>query len=148
MDADKLFGKALEYILTTPKTERQVRQWLFKKRKEGEFLDVDSIVGRLKELGYINDAEYARNYTESKQTKYGKRNIQQKLVVKGVARESIDIAVSEITDQSELCRNLAEKYMRNKIADQKTLQKLYRYLLSKGLDYDTISCTVNEFKGG
>jgi len=146
MSDDKLFQKALEYILTASKTERQVRQWLFKKRKEGEFLDVDAIITRLKELGYINDAEYAKNFTETKQTRYGKKSIQQRLMQKGVDRESINIAVSEITDQTELATTLAEKYMRNKNADQKTMQKLYRFLLSKGFDYDTVNYVTNKYK--
>lgn len=146
-DNSKLFQKTLEYVLCTPKTERQVRTWLFKKRKEGEFLDIDGIISRLKELGYINDAEYARSFTETKQTKYGKKCIGQKLVQKGVDRNIVDIAVSAISDQTELVHALAQKYMRNKTADQKTLQKLYRFLLSKGFDHDMVSCTTGQFKG-
>lgn len=159
-DNSKLFQKTLEYVLCTPKTERQVRTWLFKKRKRSgddnckrtdnitlEFLDVDGIISRLKELGYINDAEYARSFTETKQTKYGKKCIGQKLVQKGVDRNIVDTAVSEISDQTELVHALAQKYMRNKTADQKTLQKLYRFLLSKGFDHDMVSCTTGQFKG-
>ena len=138
---DNLIQKAIEYVLRAPKTERQVRTWLFKKRKEGEFLDVDGIINKLKELGYINDAEYAQRFAEVKQTKLGMRNIKCKLAVKGITREHIDTL--ETPDQTNLARSLAEKYMRN---DNKTLQKLYRYLLSKGFDYDTVSRVVGELK--
>ena len=72
------------------------------------------------------------------------RNIKCKLAVKGVAREHIDEL--ETPDQTDLARNLAEKYMRNKVFDQKTLQKLYRFLLSKGFDYGTVSNIVEKFK--
>jgi len=151
MDTDILFQKTLEYILRAPKTERQVRAWLFKKRKEGEFLDVDGIITKLKVLGYINDAEYATRFAEAKQNKLGMRNIKCKLAVKGVAREHIDELATP--DQTDLARSLAEKYMRKYsplerrggseadgvVCDQKTLQKLYRYLLSKGFDCDTVS---------
>lgn len=147
MADDKLFQKALEYVLCTQKTERQVRTWLFKKRQEGEFLPVDEIVARLKELGYINDERYAKNFTETKQIKYGKKSIRQRLVQKGVDRQLVDAAVSEIADQTELARTLAERYMHNKQSDQKTLQKLYRFLLSKGFDYDIVSHVTVVFKG-
>lgn len=159
-DNDKLFQKTLEYVLGTPKTERQVKTWLFKKRKKScddncnrtdnvtrEFLDIDGITSRLKELGYINDAEYARSFTEAKQTKYGKKCIGQKLAQKGVDRNIVDAAVAEIPNQTELVHTLAQKYMRNKTADQKTLQKLYRFLLSKGFDHDMVGHIAGQFKG-
>ena len=141
-----IFQKAIEYVLRAPKTERQVRTWLFKKRKEGEYLDIDAIINKLKDLGYINDAEYAARFAEAKQNKYGMRNIKQKLAIKGIAREHVDTL--ESPDQTELARTLAQKYMRNKELDQKVLQKLYRFLLSKGLSHDTIPPIINELKGG
>jgi regulatory protein len=139
-----LYQKAVEYILRAPKTERQVRDWLFRKRPEGEFLPVDEIITRLKEHGYINDADYAVRFAESKQTKYGMRVIKSKLAVKGVAREHLDEI--ETPDQTDLARTLATKYMRNKTCDPKTMQKLFRFLLSKGFNYDIISRIAGEFK--
>jgi len=140
-----IFQKSLEYVLRAPKTERQVRTWLFGKRKEGEYLDIDAIINRLKERGYINDAEYATRFAEAKQTKYGMRNIKAKLTVKGVAREHLDEL--ETPDQTDLARSLAQKYMRNKTFDQKTIQKLCRFLLSKGFNYDILPPILDEFKG-
>jgi len=142
---EAIFQKTLEYVLRTPKTERQVRTWLFGKRKEGEYLDIDAIINKLKDLGYINDAEYATRYAESKQTKLGMRNIKCKLAVKGIAREHIDTL--ETPDQTDLARTFAEKYMRNKTPDRKTLQKLYRFLLSKGISHDIIPLIIDEHKG-
>jgi len=144
MEDDILFQKCVEYVLRAPKTERQVRDWLFRKRVDGEFLPVDEIIGRLKERGFINDAEYAVRFAEAKQTKYGMRAIKSKLAGKGVASEHLDSL--ETPDQTELARALAQKYMRSKPADRKTMQKLYRFLLSKGFNYDTISIIAGEFK--
>jgi regulatory protein len=142
---EPLFQKSIEYVLRSPKTERQVRTWLFKKRKEGEFLDIDAIITKLKDLGYINDLEYATRFAETKQTKLGHRNIKNKLAIKGIAREHIDTL--ETPDQTDLAKTLAEKYMRGKNRDQKTFQKLYRFLLSKGFDYDTINHVTQKLKG-
>ena len=144
-ETEALFQKSLEYVLRTPKTERQVRTWLFGKRKEGEYLDIDAIINKLKELGYINDLEYATRYADAKANKYGMRNIKSKLTQKGVAREHLDEL--ETPDQTDLARTLAQKYMRSKNHDQKTFQKLYRFLLNKGFNYDIISYLVDEIKG-
>lgn len=142
---DNLFQKTLEYVLRAPKTEQQVKQWLFKKRKEGEFLPIDEIINRLKDLGYINDADYAVRFAEAKSTKYGMKTIKAKLMIKGISREYIDEL--ETPDQTDLAHALAEKYMRNKTPSLKTFEKLYRYLLSKGLNYDIIGAVMTGYKG-
>ena len=116
-----------------------------KQSRPPEYIPVDAIINKLKDLGYINDADYAVRFAEAKSTKYGMRNIKAKLTVKGVAREHIDELATP--DQTDLARSLAQKYMRNKDFDQKTFQKLYRFLLSKGLNYDIINHILDEFKG-
>jgi len=127
-DETKHFNKTLEYVLRSPKTEQQVKQYLYKKQLETQ--TINSIITRLKNLNYINDAEYAERYVQSKSTKYGSRVIKQKLQVKGIKCDQIDAG-----DQTELARSLAEKYMRS---GQKNKQQLYRYLLAKGFDYDIV----------
>jgi len=120
------FNKTLEYILKSPKTELQVKQYLYKKQYD------QSILARLKDLGYINDTQYAENYIQAKSSKYGSRVIKQKLAQKGVKCEV------KINDQSELALTIAQKYMRNKESTRENKAKLHRYLLAKGFDYDIV----------
>jgi len=139
-----LFNKALVYLLKSPKTQRQIRDYLLKKQADGE--EVVAVIGRLEKLGYINDGEYAARFVEAKSHKSGAKVIRQKLIQKGVAREAVDEAVLEIGDQSELAIALTEKYMRNKAWGQKEKAGLGRYLMSKGFDWDTISATINRWR--
>jgi len=133
-DENKYFTKTLEYILKSPKTELQIKQYLYKNQLEPDA--VNRIIAKLKTLNYINDAEYARNFTETKSGKLGSRAIAAKLHGKGIKREILEEFTSEIDPESqlELALSLAGKYMRNKTHDAKNLAKLYRYLLGKGFE--------------
>jgi regulatory protein len=140
--ANDLFNKALVYLLKSPKTSKQIRDYLYKKDASRE--EVTAILARLESLGYLNDADYATRFTEAKSQKSGVRVIRQKLLAKGISRETAEEVTAEIGDQSELAQTLAEKYMRNKTRTQKERASLNRFLLSKGFDYETVARAVRE----
>jgi len=142
-DENRFFTRALEYLLSSPKTKLQIKQYLYKKQVEPQV--INKIIERLEGLGYIDDANFAKNFIEAKQTKIGKRVIGQKLMQRGVARDVISENVADINKESqeEVAYNLAIKYMRNKEFNQKELAKLCRYLFGKGFDYDVVSKTAH-----
>jgi len=131
--------------LATPKTKRQVEQYL--RRKQIDPDEAEDIIKRLVDLNYINDAVYAELFTQSKSTKMGKRVIKSKLFMRGVSSELIEQEVSKIEDQTELCKYTAEKYMRNKTRDIKTLNKLFGHLLNKGFGSEEIQEVMKEYRG-
>lgn len=138
-DENKFFTKTLENLLSSPKTEFQIKQYLY--RKQVELNTVNNIVARLKQLNYINDEDYARNFADAKSAKYGKRVIRQKLAAKGIRCDEV-----EVGDQSDLALALARKYMRNKARDAKEFSKLYRYLVGKGFDFVLVCGIVDKCK--
>lgn len=137
--------KALTHITFTMKTEREIRSFLTKK---GYLQAVcDYVVDRMKELGYLDDAAYAKRYCESVAGKKGSRLVAAELKRKGVDDEAIFGAVSEITDEEEGAKRCLEKYLRGKECDRETLQKAYRRLLAKGYDYETAKAVLQSLKG-
>ena len=134
------FEKTLDYVLATPKTKRQIQQYL--RRKQIDIGESETIINRLMELGYINDASYAELFTTAKSQKIGKGQIKNKLYQRGVSSEIIETQIAKIHDQSDLCNYTAEKYMRNKTLDQKTRNKLYNHLITKGFDRDEITNAI------
>jgi regulatory protein len=147
-EENKFFNKALVYLLKSPKTEFQIKQYLYKKQCPQEVSG--QVIARLKKLNYINDADYARSYAENKSAKNGAKMIRAKLLQRGIGRDEADAVVQELSadTQTELARTLAQKYMRARAADQKAFSNLYRYLLGKGFDYDTARTAVDMFKDG
>ncbi len=86
--------KAFSYVSETLKTKRQVKEYLLRKgfSEKACFYAID----KLKEYGYINDAEYAKRFIESTGKTQGKRLMAFKLMAKGVRKEEIESAYEEV----------------------------------------------------
>jgi len=131
-EENKFFTKALEYLLRSPKTEFQVKQYLYK--KQIETVAVNKIIERLKSLNYLNDELYVEDFVRAKEGKLGRKVIKQKLAQKGIYNAEI-----EVGDQTDACLAVAEKYIRNKELTSENMAKMCRYLFGKGFDYDIIN---------
>ncbi|MBQ8342802.1 MAG: RecX family transcriptional regulator [Clostridia bacterium] len=136
------FDKALTHLSATRKTEKQVRTFLGSKGYLPAV--VDYVVEKLRSYNFLNDGEYAEAYVESVAKRKGGRLIRMELRGKGVSDEEIDAALDGLDKDTELAVATAilQKYMRGKACDQPTLQKAYRYLMSKGYDYETAKAAL------
>lgn len=137
--------KALHFLSATRKTEREIRAYLTKKGYLPAVIEY--VIEKLREYGFINDGEYAEAYTESAAKRKGGRLIRMELKNKGLSDETIDGALSELDSEQELetAKKILEKYMRGKTADKATLQKAYRYLMSKGFDYEVAKAAIDAY---
>ena len=73
----------------------------------------------------------------------GKKYIKQQLYIKGVKSEVVDNL--ELNDDDDSCREVCQKWLKGKTLplEQKDKEKLYRFLLSRGYEYETIKHTIN-----
>ena len=127
--------KALTHITVSMKTEKEIRDFLARK---GFLQNVcDYVVDKMKEYGFLDDALYAKQYTEYAGKKKGARLIALELKRRGVDDETARNAVAEIEDGDQAACRVLEKYMRGKEINRDTLRKAYAHLVSKGFDYDT-----------
>lgn len=139
------FERAVNYLSRCMKTCKQLREYLTDKGYTQEV--VSNVVDRLKELKYLDDETYARLYVEQNSVNKGERRLKQELQQKGVPQRIIDkycVVQAEVSEDN--AERLAEKYMRNKPRDLKTLQKLQRYLLSRGYGFDTVNQILREYR--
>ena len=134
-------------------TEKEIRDKLIKKGFE-----IDSInysLEKAKEYGYINDSYYAKCFIEQRgiPNKWGQQVIYQKLFQKGIDKNIIKESLNEFfdeEDEKENCYLLACKKM-NSIKDfdfdnRNFIDKMYRFLISKGYSYETINSTIEKLK--
>ena len=128
--------KAMTYLTASQKTEKQVRDYLYRKGYLPAV--VKYVLEKLREYRFVDDKDYAETYVENSSSKKGKRLIQVDLYKKGIAKEQIEDAMESIDDESQLsCASaIAEKYMRSKEPTRENFAKAFRYLMSKGFDYD------------
>ena len=138
------FDRALTFISSSVKTEKQIKD----KLKKLGYLEeiVDSAVEKLKGYGYVDDGDYAKRFASTYKGVKGKKLIKLELMKKGVSDVDAENAVSEIESQQETVDYLAEKYLKNKEKDKKNILKCYKYLLSKGFDYDEAKRAVEKYE--
>ncbi len=134
-------NKAISYIARYQKTEKEIKEYLFKKGF-GDEISQD-VIKKLKEYNFIDDDLYAQNYIKYKTKSVGKRKLAYELRKKGIKENLIDNNIDIYSQDSDSVLLVAEKYLRKKPRDIKTKQKAYRYLLSRGFMSEDIIRALN-----
>lgn len=134
-------------------TERELRDKL--RKKDFEIESINDALEKAKEYGYVNDSFFAKCFIEQRgiPNKWGEKVIYQKLLQKGIDKDIINKNLKEFfsdEDEKENCYSLASKKIKTisgfSFDDRKTLDKLYRFLLSKGYSYELINTIIEKLK--
>ncbi|MBR2376702.1 MAG: RecX family transcriptional regulator [Clostridia bacterium] len=133
-EAQACFDSALNFISKSVKTEKEIKDKLIKKGYLEEI--VLETLEKLKSYNFVNDKDYINRYVSTYKNNKSKKLIKFELQKKGVSKLDVDECLSEIESEFETALKIAEKYVKNKEKDEKTFQKCYKYLLSKGFSYD------------
>ncbi|MBR2385273.1 MAG: RecX family transcriptional regulator [Clostridia bacterium] len=140
----RALDKALSFVTKSKKTQKQVKEHLFSKGYTEQ--TVESVIEKMKDYRFLDDGDYAESYAKSYSKTKGKKLIEMELKKRGISEEDMSLAIENIGDQTESAVLIAEKYLKNKQKDKANLLKCYKYLLSKGFDYE-VSKTVIERLG-
>ena len=136
--------KAVTLLGKNLKTKSQMKKYLTEKGYSEQI--VKYVLEKLSEYNYINDENYAKLYVRSVKNKYGKIKITNDLKLKGVSEKNIELALEDFESEEEVVLNLANKYLKGKQPTYENLNKLYRFLLSKGFEFDEVSRVVKSLK--
>jgi regulatory protein len=124
-------------------SERQIRQRLA--RKEYEAVDIDQAIERLKSNGSLNDARVAAAIARTQTSVKGRgrirvrQQIQQAGIGGELAKQAVDDVFGDIDDQALLEAALGKRLKDGQtIADERTFQRLYRYLVTQGFESDRV----------
>jgi regulatory protein len=133
----KLRMRSLEWLMNRPHSEREFRDYLYRKKTEPEH--IDSLVGEFTQKGYLDNAKFTVWFTEL-QARRGKsdRAIRAELFKKGIGREAADEAVPENAgEELERLKSTIEK--KRKLSRYKNdPQKLMQYLVGKGFSWQLV----------
>lgn len=142
-EKEKALDKALTHLSATLKTEKQMRDFLMGKGYTEPV--VEYVIEKLSLFGYVNDESYCRAYVNSVSGK-GKRYLEQELRRRGIASSIIDRVLDEVEEDEDELFEVLKKYLRGKEFTQANLSKAFRYLMSKGYEYDLIKSAVERLK--
>jgi regulatory protein len=131
-------------------SEKELERKLSAKKYDKEI--IHSVIKELKDNHYLDDEQFAREFTEEKINKkaFGPNKVKAELKARGVSQEIInsvlEVKSSEVDFENAVM--LAEKklssLMSRNLDKKKINQRLYAYLLAKGFGYDLIKQVVEK----
>ena len=109
--------RALHLLERMDRTEHQLREKLMASDYPEDV--VEEAIAYVKSFHYIDDKRYAENFTRYKKENLSRQQIKQKLMLKGVDRDTIALAIEEEydADEKEHIRRLLEKRRADILAD-------------------------------
>lgn len=131
---------ALTYLSARARTVREVERHL-DEQNYGEF-EVQQVVDRLIELGYLNDEEYARSFINSRLASkpVSRRKLYEQLAARELPTDLIKEALRDIPDDQEYenALTIARKYAAQLagLPPNEFMMRLNRRIVSRGFSYE------------
>jgi regulatory protein len=124
-------------------SEAQIRQRLTRRQHEPD--DIDSAIARLKAERSLDDARVAGAIARSETNlkKRGKPRVRRAIEAAGIApaiaRRAVDEVFETIDGEALLAAALDRRLRgRDRLADDREFQRLYRYLIAQGFEADRV----------
>ncbi len=145
LDGDRLMGYALRSLGSRAHSTGELREKL--KRRADKAGDVDEVLKKLKESGYLNDQRFAESYASARLESGGLgrsrvlRDLRQRRVAPGMAETVVNRTYRD-TDEVALIEQFLERKYRNRVlneflADDKNLAQVFRRLRYAGFSAGT-----------
>jgi len=141
----RTFDRAIKLIAAKSRSVAELRERLLENRRANK-TDVDAVIERLKEYGYLDDERFAFSYASLKvrQRPIGRRRLERDLKFKKVestvADEALELVYAE-TSEAELIDRAIEKRIRLKGRPTNRLaaKSLFDHLLRQGFPFELVS---------
>lgn len=146
----KLLNNSLRFLSYRPRSEKEVRDYL--KKKKASDLDLEKIIKRLLDHKFIEDKEFVKWFIEQrtkvkpKSLQFIKYELKQKGISNELFEEVLESADFEIESDLDKALNLAKKRI-NRLQNEdpkKRYEKMVRFLASKGFNYDIIKKVIDQ----
>ncbi len=148
------FDRAVNLLTYKPRSIMELRTRLMEKEWTNSII-VEEVIKKLESYGYLNDAQFAKNFASAKirQKPIGKRVLKQKLSQKRLDKETVEEAIEkafEETPEEEIIDRAIEKRLRvkGKPAERTDVKKFYDFLLRQGFSYDLVRDKMREVAAG
>jgi len=137
------FDAAVGYLARRMHSRSELKNKLFRKGFPAD--EIYRALDRLEELGYVDDRKFASDYARYRlrQSPRGKKLLRGELLQRGVSRETVEEALTEVFDdvqEDNLVADLVVKWrrVRGDAYDREDVAKLARSLARRGFDWGLI----------
>lgn len=148
----RCYNEAIRYIGRSPRAVREVQQHLQRKGYAEELIVI--VLERLAEHRYVDDGQFAKQWTEHRivSQRKGRLWVKQELKDKGLTKEHIQTALANIDEETEfaLAYELAVKKWRTTADGDAAARKrkLAAYLLRRGYSLAIVNRILAKLKAG
>jgi regulatory protein len=139
-------GRALNLLGYRARSEAEIRDRLQRYGYVGE--TIEGVVLRLQELGYLDDAEFARLKTREKARRYGPRRVSVELKKSGVGETLAQKVVEEeFAGRSEVgeARSAAARRYNGRGSDAEA-RRVYGFLVRRGYSAEVCAQVAREYR--
>jgi regulatory protein len=145
LNENGLYDYAVKALGRHMRTEVGLRRLMQTRVEPGEHGDavINTVIARLKEHGYLNDAAFAETYARLRQEneKLGSRRVRQDLKLKGVQADLVEETLEAryaTTDEEALARQHLERKRIKKPTNEKETARVMRRLVTAGFSTSVI----------
>lgn len=147
------YDRALNLLAFRARSARELQRRLVQKGVTTE--RADRVIAKLREVGLIDDADFARQLARSKMSVgASRRRVHQELFRRGVARDVADEAVEKVVEEdglsdAESIERIARKKWRtlDGLDEPTRRRRLFAFLARRGFDSDEVSRVVRQLAG-
>ena len=138
--------KLMKYVIFKRRTEREVRQKCQKLQYTEEYME--EIIEYLKENNYINDKVYVEKYIQNtiRLKTASIYEIKIDLLRRGINEEYIEDYINKNDIELEEYEQESATKLAKKKCGSVEIEKIKKYLMSKGYKYDSISLAIDNLK--
>ena len=141
---ERVFHRAAKLLAARPRSVEELRECLLQGRGATKAI-VESVIQRLSEYGYLDDARFAQSYASLRvqQRPIGRQRLRRDLwlkkIDKATANEALDL-VFAATPEEELIDRAIEKRirLRGRPRTRAETKKLFDHLLRQGFAFELI----------
>jgi regulatory protein len=144
----RVFQRAAKLLAAKPRSVAELRERLLEGRGATKAI-VESVIERLREYGYLDDAQFAQSYASLRvqQRPVGRQRLQRDLWLKKVDKKTADEALDLVfaaTPEEQMIDRAIEKRIRlcGKPKTRADAKKLFDHLLRQGFAFELVADKV------
>jgi len=153
LDAEGLWSYALKALAQRAHSTGELREKL--RRRAEEHADIDAVIARLKDSGYLNDQRYAESFAAARlaNERLGKgrviQDLRQRRVAPALAEKTVRHVYEDVDEQALIDEWIRRKYRMTPreglFQDEKDLAAAYRRMLRAGFQTGNIIRALKRF---
>lgn len=151
---ERVFQRAGKLLAAKARSVEELRERLLEGRGATSAI-VESVISRLREYGYLDDARFAHSYASLRvqQRPIGRQRLQRDLWLKKIDKQTADAALDQVfavTPEAEMIDRAIEKRLRlrGKPKNRAEAKKLFDHLLRQGFAFELVSEKVRAVSKG